>query len=136
MSCSRRCWCFSRGRRDRLNPTHFKNGWDSLIVAVRTISVHSRTALETYPRSFSSKHIFNRKDKSELHYPTWIMQFGSSLFGPSGATRTPGLLIPNNLKRFFLVIYGAFSCFLVGFRCSLDIYKSAFPRCSGAVCGH
>ena len=60
----------------------------------------------------------------------------SCIFGPSGETRTPGILLPNNVKRFFLVIYSAFSCFSVGFRYSLGIYKSAFHRCSGTVCGH
>ena len=59
-----------------------------------------------------------------------------AFLGPSGETRTPGILLPNNLKRFFLVIYSAFPCFLVCFRYSLGIYKTAFHRCSGAVCGH
>ena len=45
-------------------------------------------------------------------------------------------VFPNNLKRFFLVNYSAFLCFSVGFRYSLGIYKSAFHRCSGSVCGH
>ena len=56
--------------------------------------------------------------------------------GPSDRIRTCGILLPNNVKRFFLVIYSAFPCFLVGFRCSLGICKSAFHRCSSAVCGH
>ena len=61
---------------------------------------------------------------------------GSCFFGPSRGIRTPGIVVPNNLKRFFLVIYSAFWCFLVGFRYSLDLFEPAFFRCSGAVCGH
>ena len=47
-----------------------------------------------------------------------------------------GRILPNNVKRFFLVIYRAFPCFLVGFWYSLGLYKPAFHRCSEAVCGH
>ena len=61
---------------------------------------------------------------------------GLWLNGPSDRIRTCGILLPNKAKQFFLVIYRAFPCFLVGSRYSFGICKSAFHRCPGAVCGH
>ena len=52
----------------------------------------------------------------------------NSGFGRSAETRTLDLLLPNNVKRFFLVIYRAFSCFSVGFRYSLGLFRTAFHR--------
>ena len=43
---------------------------------------------------------------------------------------------PKQSEKIFLVIHIAFSCFLVGFRYSLDLFAPAFHRCSEAVCGH
>lgn len=48
-------------------------------------------------------------------------------FGPSGATRTPGLLIPNLSGKLFLLIYSSFLCFLICFTYSLTLLSPLFP---------
>ena len=60
----------------------------------------------------------------------------SEVFGPSGATRTPGLLNPNFPEKLFPAIYSGFQPFSFISPRSLGLFKPAFHRCSGAVCGN
>ena len=48
-------------------------------------------------------------------------------YGPSGATRTPGLLIPNLSGTLFLLIYSGFQPFPICFTYSLTLLSPLFP---------
>ena len=50
-----------------------------------------------------------------------------SHFGPSSATRTRGLMLPNNRTNFFLIICRRFNWFFVGFTSSLKLLPPLFP---------
>ena len=56
--------------------------------------------------------------------------------GPRWETRTPDILLPNNLEKLFPVVSNGFQSFPFGFTYSLDLFEPAFSGCSGAVCGH
>ena len=48
-------------------------------------------------------------------------------YGPSGATRTPGLLIPNLSGILFPLVYSGFQRFLICFTYSLALLSPLFP---------
>ena len=48
-------------------------------------------------------------------------------YGPSGATRTPGLLIPNLSGILFPLVYSGFRRFLICFTYSLTLLSPLFP---------
>lgn len=48
-------------------------------------------------------------------------------YGPSGATRTPGLLIPNLSGILFPLVYSGFRHFLICFTYSLTLLSPLFP---------
>ena len=48
-------------------------------------------------------------------------------FGPSGATRMPGLLIPNLSGILFSLVYSGFQRFLICFTYSLTLLSPLFP---------
>ena len=48
-------------------------------------------------------------------------------YGPSGATRTPGLLIPNLSGILFPLVYSGFRRFLICFTYSLALLSPLFP---------
>ena len=52
---------------------------------------------------------------------------GKQGFGPSGATRTPGLLIPNLSGILFPLVYSGFRRFLICFTYSLALLSPLFP---------
>lgn len=49
-------------------------------------------------------------------------------YGPSGATRTPGLLIPNLSGKLFMLVYSGFQCFLICFTYSLTLLSPLCPH--------
>ena len=48
-------------------------------------------------------------------------------YGPSGATRTPGLLIPNLSGKLFLLVYSDFQPFSICFTYFLTLLSPLFP---------
>lgn len=94
------------------------------------IIVHSGT---NYKKT-SNYHIFCHSDTPQIlrRNRQWIRktlwnQPISEGFGPSGATRTPGLLIPNLSGILFPLVYSGFRCFLICFTYSLTLLSPLFP---------
>ena len=56
-----------------------------------------------------------------------VASFSATLVGPSGATRTPGLLIPNLSGKLFLLVYSDFQPFSICFTYSLTLLSPLFP---------
>ncbi len=54
--------------------------------------------------------------------------FGLYRYGPSRATRTPGILLPNRTAKVFLVICGGFWDYPLGFTYFPDILFPRYPR--------
>jgi len=52
---------------------------------------------------------------------------GTWIFGPSGETRTRGILVPNNWWNFFLTISASFSHLLFRKSCSLELSSPLSP---------
>ena len=94
------------------------------------IIVHSGT---NYKKT-SNYHIFCHSDTPQIlrRNRQWIRktlwnQPISEGFGPSGATRTPGLLIPNLSGKLFPLVYSGFRRFLICFTYSLALLSPLFP---------
>ena len=64
--------------------------------------------------------------KQSVHYRI-LRSYKDTLHGPSGATRTPGLLIPNLSGILFPLVYSGFRHFLICFTYSLTLLSPLFP---------
>mgnify|MGYP000079935444 CR=1 FL=1 len=89
--------------------------WD--IWTLITPLFRERCREEGTVRSFRCRHSGYRFDTSFL----------SPHYGPSGATRTPGLLIPNLSGILFPLVYSGFRHFLICFTYSLTLLSPLFP---------
>ena len=69
----------------------------------------------------------NKLLSKKLQKPPQNISF-EAVFGPSGETRTPGILLPNAWTKFFVVICSAFRCFSLGIRYFLAPLNPLFPR--------
>ena len=81
------------------------------------------------------KFKFSVKRRNPNASPTGKMRFGLSSFGPSGETRTRGILVPKARETFFLILSGPFPCFPLRNSVLCEPLVSTVSRCSGPVYG-
>ena len=67
--------------------------------------------------------LFLHKSKTEL------------FFGPSGETRTPGILLPNRYRKIFCIIFACFVRFPLHPICFPSLFESAVSIYSTPLCG-
>lgn len=76
-----------------------------------------------------SKTAADTSGKSKLfHKKPPLKSTISAGVGPSSATRTHGLLVPNCCPNFFPLVYSHFRSFPLGFPYSLTLFEALFPR--------
>ena len=78
-------------------------------------------ALQTVPGQQAQKSLKNPENGCFLTKTTVF-------HGPSGETRTRGILVPKNSRNFFLIFSVRFWCFLLKLPCFPELFSPLFPR--------